>query len=62
VDVRAAATGVYGLPIDEPQRYLARIEAITAEEVRDVAERYLHPDRYWLGVVCCGTTGPSDSD
>ncbi len=46
-----AAVGIYGLPTDEPQRYLARINAITAEEVRDAAQRYLQADRYWLGVV-----------
>src|SRR5262249_52751204 len=37
-----AAVGVFGLPPDEPQRYLARIEAGTADEVRDVARRYRH--------------------
>jgi len=46
-----ATSGIYGLPPDEPQRYLARIEATTAEEVRAAAARYLQPDRYWLGVV-----------
>jgi zinc protease len=46
-----AAVGVFGLPPDEPQRYLARVEAVTAEEVRDVARRYLQPERSWLGVV-----------
>ncbi|HLJ53926.1 MAG TPA: insulinase family protein, partial [Chthonomonadaceae bacterium] len=40
-----------GLPLDEAERYLRRVEAITAEEVMDAAARYLTVDRYWLGVV-----------
>src|SRR5207237_65959 len=40
-----------GLPLDESERYLQRIQAVTAEEVMDVASRHLTPDRYWLGVV-----------
>jgi zinc protease len=40
-----------GLPLDEAQRYLARIQATTAEEVMEAAARHLTPDRYWLGVV-----------
>src|SRR5690349_12930068 len=39
------------LPLDEAERYLARIQAVTAEEVMDAARRHLTPDRYWLGAV-----------
>jgi zinc protease len=46
-----ASVGIYGLPPDEPSRYLARIEQVTAEEVREAAGKYLVPDRYWLGIV-----------
>ncbi len=40
-----------GLPLDEAERYLDRIQAITAEEVREAAARHLTTDAYWLGVV-----------
>ena len=46
-----AVLGVYGLPLDESERYLRQIEAVTAEQIRDVAQRYLDTERYWLGVV-----------
>lgn len=46
-----ATVGVFGMPIDEPQRYLARIAGVTAEGVMDVARRYLDPATSWLGVV-----------
>ncbi len=46
-----AAVGIYGLPPEEPERYLARISAVSAEEVQAAAHRYLQADRYWLGVV-----------
>ncbi len=42
---------LYDLPPDAPERYLARIQAVTAEELQTVAARYLRPDRVWLGVV-----------
>ena len=54
-----AAVGIYGLPLDEPQRYLARIEATEADTVRAAAERYLQPDRYWRGVVRGGASPES---
>lgn len=54
-----AAVGIYGLPLDEPQQYLAHIDQVTADDVRDVAQRYLAPDRYWVGVVRGGADGES---
>jgi zinc protease len=54
-----AVLGVYGLPLDESERYLRQINAVTAEEIRDVARRYLDTERYWLGVVRGGATEPS---
>jgi len=46
-----AVSRLYGLPPDAPQRYLARIDAVTPDELQAVAVRYLRPDRMWLGVV-----------
>jgi zinc protease len=46
-----AVNHLYGLPLHEPERYLDRIDSITAEEIMSAAARYLRPDRYWLGVV-----------
>ena len=46
-----AVNRLYGLPLEEPDRYLARIESTTPEEIMDAASRYLRPDRYWLGAV-----------
>lgn len=42
---------LYGLPTDAPERYLARVRQVNAEELMEVAGRYLHPERAWLGVV-----------
>ena len=44
----------FGLPPDNLERLLARIEAITAEDVRDAARAHLHPDR-----PCLATGGPT---
>lgn len=46
-----AVMHLYGQPLDAPKRYLARIEAVTPDELREVSARYLRPDRMWLGVV-----------
>lgn len=46
-----ATLRLYGLPTDAPERYLARIRQVTAEELMEVAGRCLRPERAWLGVV-----------
>lgn len=46
-----AASRLYGLPLDAPTIYLARILAVTAEEIQAAAAETLRPDRAWLGVV-----------
>ncbi len=46
-----ATVGVYGLPMNEPMRYLERISNVTADDVIDAAQRYLDPRNSWLGVV-----------
>ncbi len=51
-----AVNHLYGLPLDEPDRYLARIDSVTASDLMEAAQRYLRPDRYWLGIVR-GTAG-----
>jgi predicted Zn-dependent peptidase len=52
-----AVNHLYGLPLDEPERYLERVDSVTGEELMAAAARYLTPDRYWLGVVR-GTAAP----
>jgi zinc protease len=46
-----AFTRLHGQPPDATERYLARIDRITPEEIRAVAARYLQPDQVWLGIV-----------
>ncbi len=46
-----AGTLVYDLPLDEPQRYLERMQRVTAEEVRAAAQHYLQPERCWMGIA-----------
>ncbi len=46
-----ASAGVYGLPLDEAERYLSKMASLTAEELRDAAARYLKSDTIWVGVV-----------
>ncbi len=49
-----AMIGVYGLPLNEPQEYLRHVEATTAEQVREVAKKYLQTKSYWMGVAIGG--------
>jgi zinc protease len=49
-----AVIGFYGLPLDYLDRFTDRVEAVTAEQIRDAFARRLHPDR--LAVV---NVGPS---
>ena len=46
-----AVNALYGLPPDEPERYLSRIDSVTAEEIMRAAAKHLDPERYWLGIV-----------
>ncbi len=41
----ASIIGFYGLPLDYLQRFTERIEAVTAEQVRDAFRRRVHPDQ-----------------
>jgi zinc protease len=47
-----AMIGFYGLPLDWLDRFTDRVEAVTAEQIRDAFARRLHPDR--LAVVNVG--------
>ena len=38
-------------PVELTETYLQRIAAVTAEEVRDAAQRYLTTERCWLGIM-----------
>lgn len=42
---------VYGLPLDEYATFAARVNAVTAADIRRVAERYLRPDQVRIVVV-----------
>lgn len=42
---------LHGYPLDWLARYRDGIEAVTVEEVRRAAERYIHPDRFAILVV-----------
>ncbi|HUF03045.1 MAG TPA: pitrilysin family protein [Aridibacter sp.] len=46
-----AAQQVYGLPDDYLETYADNVRAVTAEEVRRVAEAYIHPDNIAMVVV-----------
>lgn len=50
------AIGFYGLPLDYLDTYLARVEAVTADDVRAAFQRHVRPDR--LLVVTVGQGKP----
>ena len=41
----------YDLPLDYLDTYIGRVEAVTVDQVRDVLQRYIHPDRFVQVVV-----------
>jgi zinc protease len=45
------AIEIYNLGLDYPQKYLSLINAVTREDVRRVAMKYLHPDNMVIVVV-----------
>lgn len=47
-----AVIGFYGLPLDYLNRFTERVEAVTAEQIRDAFSRRVHPDR--LAIVTVG--------
>lgn len=50
------AIGFYDLPVDYLDQYLARIEAVTVEDVRKAFRRHVHPDR--LLAITVGKAAP----
>ncbi len=55
-----AMIGFYGLPLDYLDRFVGRIEAVTAEQIRDAFRRRLHPERFVTVVVGNGETAAAD--
>jgi zinc protease len=48
---RLVPLAVYDLPLDYFNHYVARIEAVTQQDVQRVARRYLHPDEMSIVIV-----------
>lgn len=46
-----AELGLYGLPLDEPARFVAALEATTADDLRALAARYIDPDAASIVIV-----------
>ena len=42
---------LYGLPLDEPMRFVAALQRTTAEDLRGFAERYVDPDAACVVIV-----------
>jgi len=49
-------TLAYGLPEDHMKRYLQRIREVTADDILEVARKYINTDRIWLGIVRGGVS------
>jgi zinc protease len=43
--------GLYGLPLDEPVRFVAALERTTADDLRGLATRYIDPDAASIVIV-----------
>ena len=41
----------YDLPLDYLDTYIGKVEAVTVDQVRDVLQRYIHPDKFVQVVV-----------
>ncbi|HSZ83492.1 MAG TPA: pitrilysin family protein [Polyangia bacterium] len=46
-----AELGLYGLPLDEPERFIAALERATAEDLQRLARRYVDPDEACVLIV-----------
>jgi predicted Zn-dependent peptidase len=51
VAVYAINTARYGLPADYYANYLKKVEAVTAEDVQRVAQKYINPDKMYIVAV-----------
>ena len=43
--------GLYGLPLDEPMRFVAALQRTTADDLRGLAQRYIDPDAACIVIV-----------
>jgi zinc protease len=43
--------GLYGLPLDEPMRFVAALQQTTADDLRALGERYVDPDAACIVIV-----------
>lgn len=48
---QALNRALFDLPADFYTRYLTEIEAVTPERVREIAQKYIRPDRIWITAV-----------
>ncbi|WP_162051402.1 M16 family metallopeptidase [Pontibacter pamirensis] len=67
VAVYAINTARYGLPEDYYANYLKKVEAVTAEDVQRVAQKYINPDKMYIIAVgnaaeVAGKLQPFDKD
>jgi zinc protease len=46
-----AELGLYGLPIDEPERFIAALERVTADDLLALARKYVDPDGACITIV-----------
>ncbi|MCB0428906.1 MAG: insulinase family protein [Flavobacteriales bacterium] len=47
----AISKAIYGLPDDYYSSYLQKLEKITPKDIREMAQKYLHPDQAYILVV-----------
>jgi predicted Zn-dependent peptidase len=43
--------GLYGLPLEEPMRFVAALGATSADDLRALGERYVDPDAACIVIV-----------
>jgi hypothetical protein len=43
--------GLYGLPLDEPMRFVAALQRTTSGDLRALGERYVDPDAACIVIV-----------
>jgi zinc protease len=46
-----AELGLYGLPLDEPERFIAALERTTADDLQRLAQKYIDPEHACIVVV-----------
>jgi predicted Zn-dependent peptidase len=46
-----AELALYGLPLDEPERFIAALERVTADDLLRLAQKYVDPDGSCITIV-----------